>query len=241
MAKHQIEAKKVNDMSAETMTARLQKMLLKRAAILEEVDNYHVKLQKGNSKTGSNCYTVSLIPIVDCANCAACKKKCYDIRNDCWRPTVQDDRAKNSAIHKAARERYWAEIDTQVKANYVTELRINVGGDLDDEDFPYVAKLGEENPRTMILFFTKNYSGINRFLSRGNFPGNVKPIMSAWPGMELDNPFNLPCSHILWADGSTTAPEYGAYYCGGNCSECAFKGEGCWTLKRGEHVIFKAH
>ena len=93
----------------------------------------------------------------------------------------------------------------------------------------------------MILFFTKNYKGINKFLDNNSFPSNVRPIMSAWENMEMDNPHNLPNSHVLYEDGRTTAPEYGAVYCGGNCSECAFKGEGCWNLKNGEHVVFMAH
>jgi hypothetical protein len=231
----------VNDISPEGMSNRLTKMLKFRDEYLEDIENVHLRLQPGNSKTGAACYTVSLIPVVDCPNCSGCKGKCYDLRNVCFQPGVQNDRARNSAIHKADRERFWAEIDAQVKEFFVRELRINVGGDLEEEDFPYLAKLGRRNRQTMILFFTKNYDGINRFLSKAKFPKNVRPIMSAWPGIEMDNPFNLPCSHVLWKDGSTTAPEYGAYYCGGNCSACAFKGEGCWSLKKGEHVIFNAH
>jgi hypothetical protein len=201
----------------------------------------HVKLQRGNKKTGDACWTVSLMPVIDCANCARCKQNCYDLKADLRFPKVVEDRAKNSAIHKMDPRRYWSEIDTQIKANYVTQLRINVGGDLSDDDFLYVAQLGRANKNTMILFFTKNYKGINAFLEHHRFPKNVRPIMSAWQGLEMDNPHKLPQSHVLYEDGRTTAPEYGAYYCGGNCTECAFKGEGCWTLKRGEHVIFKAH
>lgn len=227
--------------SNEAIENRIKKLIEKRNEMMNNIDNVHVKLQKGNRKTGSNCYTVSLAPIIDCSNCSGCKGQCYDIRNDVIYPQVIADRAKNSAIHKMQPNRYWHEIDQQIKANFVTELRLNVGGDLTDNDFEYVATLGKENPRTMILFFTKNYKGINKFLENNSFPENVKPIMSAWEGMEMDNPHNLPCSHVLYEDGRTTAPEYGAVYCGGNCSECAFNGDGCWNLKRGEHVIFKAH
>lgn len=152
-----------------------------------------------------------------------------------------NDRAKNSVIHALEPERYWKEIDMQIKALFVHELRINVGGDLTEKDFEYLAKLGRSNPKTSILFFTKNYKGINNFLEHHRFPKNVHPIMSAWKGLEMDNPHRLPESHILYEDGTTTAPEYGAYFCGGNCSECHFNGEGCWTLKKGEHVVFKAH
>ena len=226
----------------ENIIKRAEKMAKMRDEYIKDIDNIHIKLQQGNSKTGQNCWTVSLIPIIDCKrNCGQCMKNCYDICNVCFMSAVQNDRARNSAVHKADPERFWNEVDAQVKANYVTELRINVGGDLDDYDFAYVAELGRKNPKTMILFFTKNYQGINTFLDNNEFPENVRPIMSAWKDTEMINPHNLPQSHVLWEDGSTTAPEYGAVYCGGNCSECAFKGEGCWTLKKGKHVIFVAH
>ena len=227
--------------SVGAMNNRVKKLVETRDAKMMNVDELHVRLQKGNTKTGKSCWTVSLLPVIDCLNCAQCKGSCYDLRNDLIYPAVIEDRARNSAIHKANPDRYWAEIDAQVKLNNVMELRINVGGDLTDADFSYVAKLGESNPKTMIMFFTKNYRGLNAFLDNNEFPKNVHPIMSAWFGMEMENPHNLPCSHVLYEDGRTTAPNYGAYYCTGNCSECAFEGKGCWTLKNGEHVIFKVH
>lgn len=229
------------NMSFEAIMRRVKKMIEIRERYLKDIDNVHIKLQKGNTKTGQNCWTVSLIPIADCPNCTKCKYACYDICNVCFQPAVQNDRAKNSALHKADPKRFWEEVDMQVKANFVTELRINVGGDLSDDDFAYVAELGRKNPRTMILFFTKNYKGINKFLEDNEFPENVKTLMSAWEGMEMENPHHLPCSHVLWEDGTTTAPQYGGYFCTGNCSECAFWERGCWTLKKGEHVVFQAH
>ena len=66
------------------------------------------------------------------------------------------------------------------------------------------------------------YKGINYYLNENEFPKNVHPIMSAWKYVKMDNPHNLPCSHVLYQSGETTAPKYGAVYCGGNCSKCAF-------------------
>lgn len=212
-----------------------------RKEALKTASKMHVKLQRGNKKTGQNCWTVSLMPVIDCGNCKYCRLNCYDLKADMIYPQVIKDRAKNSAIHKVDPERYWAEIDAQVKENFVRELRINVGGDLTDDDFAYVAKLGRQNRNTTILFFTKNYKGINAFLDSHRFPKNVRPIMSAWEKTPMENPHGLPESHVLYEDGRTTAPEYGAYFCKGNCSRCAFEGEGCWSLKKGQHVIFKAH
>lgn len=225
----------------EGLKKRLKSITEVRKEMLENANELHVKLQPGNSKTGRNCYTVSLLPVIDCLNCKWCSHNCYDLKSDMIFKEVVNDRAKNSVIHALEPERYWKEIDMQIKALFVHELRINVGGDLTEKDFEYVAKLGRSNPKTSILFFTKNYKGINNFLEHHRFPKNVHPIMSAWKGLEMDNPHRLPESHILYEDGTTTAPEYGAYFCGGNCSECHFNGEGCWTLKKGEHVIFKAH
>ena len=166
---------------------------------------------------------------------------CYDVKADMIYKQAKADRSRNSVIHEKDPERFWNEIDAQIKANFVEYLRINVGGDLSNGDFELVAALAENNPKCHFLFFTKNYKGINKFLKDNTFPSNVHAIMSAWPGLEMENPNHLPESHILYDDGSTTAPEYGAYYCKGNCTECAFYGEGCWSLKENEHVVFHHH
>ena len=229
------------NLSNEVVTKRVAMLKDARDEALKNVDQIHVKLQRGNRKTGPNCWTTSFLPVIDCGNCDKCKPTCYDFKSNMFMPAVIADRARNSAIHKADPERYWKEVDTQIKANFVQELRINVGGDLNDDDFAYVAKLGRQNKGTMILFFTKNYKGINKFLEHHKFPTNVKPIMIRWEGMSIDNPYKLPEAHVLYEDGRTTAPEYGAVYCGGNCSECAMESKGCWNLKKGQHVIFKVH
>lgn len=226
----------------ETIIKHVKEIKAKRDAMLKDVDKFHVRLMRGNDKTGVNCWTVSLASIIDCENCGECMWQCYDFRNDMFRESVQKLRLENSVIHKLDIARFWSEINTEIKNKFARELRINVGGDLLYEDFSYVAKLGKQNPKTMILFFTKNYKGINKFLDEGGkFPKNIKAIMSCWEGMEMDNPHNLPCSHVLYEDGRTTAPSYGAKYCTGNCSECAFYDKGCWTLKNGEHVVFHVH
>lgn len=225
----------------ETILKRIKLIMKRREEMEKQIEELHVRLQPGNKKTGRRCYTVSLLPIIDCSNCSQCMWKCYDFKSNLRVDRQINDRCRNSVIHKLDQARFWKEIDMQTKANFITELRINVGGDLSDSDFAYVAQLGRDNPRVRFLFFTKNYKGINKFLASNEFPENVHPIMSAWEGMEMENPHCLPEAHVLYEDGKTTAPKYGAYYCSGNCSECAFEDKGCWTLKRNEHVIFRIH
>ena len=225
----------------EAYKKRLKKLADARKEAIKNVDKLHVKLQKGNRKTGTQVWTVSLLPIIDCQNCSKCSRECYDFKADMIYKQTINDRARNSAIHLKDRNRFWYEIDMQIKANFVTHLRLNVGGDYDLEDFKHVWMLAINNTKTEFLFFTKNYKDINEFYKKYKFPNNVHVIISDWEGMKDIVKKNLPRAHVLYEDGRTTAPEYGAYFCKGNCTECAFNGEGCWTLKENEHVIFRAH
>lgn len=244
------EAKNIKAFSEEAMETRLNKMLNKKAEYIDKIRTLgydevlkELHLMKGNSKTGKNCMTVSLIPVHDCVNCSKCARYCYDLRNDCRFGEVVNSRALNSALREVDPVRFWKRVGELVHEDCAIQLRINVGGDLRYEDYCHIAQyVAKPNKSCSILFFTKNYNGINNYLSEyETFPQNVHPMMSPWEGMEMENPFNLPCAHVLWADGRTTAPEYGAVYCGGNCSECYRDGNGCWDLKKGEHVIFMAH
>jgi len=222
---------------------RVNNMVDLRNELIKNINQYHVKLMKGNSKTGKDCWTVSLIPIADCYNCEKCMVDCYDINTDCRFPNVITSRAINSAIHKVDIERYFSEISQQIKLNNVKELRYNVGGDFNYYDFVYVERVAKENPQCEFIFFTKSYDDINKFITdNGNFSPNVHPIISRWLEVDCENKYNLPESHVLYDDGKTTAPLFGAKYCQGNCSDC-FAGisEGCPTLKNGESVIFRAH
>lgn len=228
--------------SPAAVTRFVKKAIKAREIILAEVDKHHVRLMPGNGKTGINCRTVSLLPVVDCKKCDKCKGDCYDLQHDVINKQCFQIRVENSAIHKADPIRYWAEIEREIQETFCPELRINVGGDLSGIDFECINGIGERNPGCDILFFSKNDDECNAWLDiHGDFVPNVKCIYSRWPGMEMKNPHNMPESHILWPDGSTTAPDFGAYFCKGNCSYCHFHKEGCWTLQKGEHVIFEAH
>ena len=237
-----LEPKKIKNMKEKAIMGRVQKMIALRNEYEKDIENVHVRLQQGNSKTGKNVYTVSLIPIADCShNCKECKKECYDVINVCFQPVVQNDRARNSAIHHLDIKRFWEEVSYGIKYNCVQALRLNIGGDITAEDLPFINKIAKENPKCDILFFTKSYEAINDFLDLNRFEPNVHCIMSAWKDTPMENKHNLPTSHVLYVDGSTTAPDYGSYYCKGNCAHCHYNEEGCFKLKKNESVIFPAH
>ena len=236
--------KKIKDIDFELAKKRLEDIVNKREYWLSHLNDSdcYVHLQSGNAKTGHLSKTVSLAPVINCKNCKECKKKCYDLRNDCCYEPVRNDRARNSAIHQADIERYWWEIEKSVKEAFVIFLRINVGGDLVYDDYDFIKGMGDRCGRTTFQFFTKNTPDLVKWYDEGNcFPDNIRKLVSKWPGMDIPNPYHWPEAHVLWKDGTTTAPEFGAYFCQGNCSACFFNEEGCPSLDINEHVVFNAH
>lgn len=242
-----IMPKKKKKHSMKTVQKRVKQMIALREVYLKKLHNgekYRIILQKGNSKTGKTCYTVSLIPVADCCNCKKCMLDCYDLHNVCWQPNVQNDRARNSALHMFDSNEFWGQVYEECVRLGVEELRINVGGDLADTDFIYVDRLAAKRPEMDIIFFTKNHDGCNAYLDsvlqntgKDKFESNIHPLLSGWEGMTLNNPHHLPESHILYADGTTTASEIrlkNAYFCSGNCSECKAGNKGCPSFKQAD-------
>lgn len=221
---------------------RVKQMLDLRNEYMKNVDTLKVQVLPGNTKTGKSVYTVSLIPIADCQNCSLCARECYDINNVCRFPAVRNLRAINSAIHKHDLKAFWRGVKAQIVKNGIPALRINVGGDLTYQDFIEIGSMAEDLKNVKFIFFTKNIDDLNKYADEYAFPDNVACMLSRWPGDSVDNKHHFPEAHVLFADGTTTAPEYGAVFCKGNCSRCALGiDEGCFSLKKGESVIFEEH
>ena len=219
---------------------RVQSMLAFRDQV--DVENAHVKFSYGNRKTGALVPSVSLIPVADCGNCKVCSRGCYDIRNVCYQTTVQKARANNSAIYAREPYRYFGEIVHAVK--YLRFFRWHVGGDIKDEFYlRNMILIASTTPTCEFLAFTKMYDLVNKEISNaGPLPKNLHIIFSDWRGAEFDNPYGLPVSSPLWADGSK-GPHCTerTIMCGGDCSACAKAGGGCWGAKSGDTILFEAH
>ena len=195
-----------------------------------------VSISKGNSKMGY-IPSVSLPPIVTCAQGCACAKKCYAAKLCRIYGTVRKAYNRNLEILKNDIDNYF----TQVKAAAMVNkyFRFHVSGDIPNMDYlDRMVKLAQELPGTTFLAFTKQYTFINNYLQGATIPDNMKIIFSEWPGMAMENPHNLPVAHVIFR-GSAPADHW--KICGGNCSECACRGVGCWELKAGEHIAFYEH
>ena len=195
-----------------------------------------ISISYGNSKMG-NIPSVSLPPIVTCANGCKCAKKCYAAKLCKLRPNVRNAYQRNLDILRNDMDSYFL----QVKAAAMVSkyFRFHVSGDIPDMNYlDRMVKLAQELPDTTFLAFTKQYNFVNNFLQYARIPDNLKIIFSAWPGMHMENPNNLPVANVIFK-GMQPADSW--KICGGNCSECACRGVGCWELKKGEHIAFYEH
>ena len=199
--------------------------------------NNKVSISPGNRKMGF-IPSVSLPPVVTCATGCACAKKCYAAKMCRIYPSVRTAYNRNLEILQNNDTEYWWQVQQAVKmAKY---FRFHVSGDIvDSHYFNWMVTVAEMNGGTEILAFTKQYEIVNAYLDIvGYLPKNLHIIFSEWPGMPMDNRHGLPVAHVVFK-GETPADEW--KICGGNCSECACRGVGCWELKNGEHIAFYEH
>ena len=199
--------------------------------------NNKISISPGNSKMGF-IPSISLPPVVTCAKGCTCAKKCYAAKLCRIYPSVRNAYQRNLDILNSNDLDYWYQVDKAVKMTKY--FRFHVSGDIvDSHYFNWMTVIAEQNPGTTILAFTKQYKIVNDYLDiTGHLPENLKIIFSEWPGMPIENPHNLPVAHVIFR-GLDPSDDW--KICGGNCSECACRGVGCWELKNGEHIAFYEH
>ena len=199
--------------------------------------NNKVSISNGNSKMGA-IPSVSLPPIITCKNCESCAGLCYAAKLCRLRPTVKEAYDRNLAILKEDRDGYF--IQVKAAAMVTRFFRFHVSGDIIDIDYlDRMVKLARELKGTEFLAFTKNYEDVNEYFKAHKKPANLHLIFSLpFDGARIDNPHNLPTAAVIMR-GQEPDPSYKV--CGGNCTECACRGVGCWQLKKGETIAFKQH
>ena len=182
--------------------------------------------------------SVSLPACITCNPSAPCFKLCYAAKISRLYKTVSAAYQRNLEILKTGPALYWDGV--REGAQMARYFRFHVSGDIPNADyFAEMVKLARDLPHTSFLAFTKQYTIVNDYLNAGGvIPENLKVILSNWGSWKCDNPHGLPeCEIIL--KGSEPAPNW--KICGGNCTECACRGIGCWELKNGETIAIYQH
>ena len=196
-----------------------------------------VSISKGNRKMGA-IPSVSLPPVVTCHNCETCAKKCYAVKLARIYKTTRDAWNCNFDILWHDRDNYFNQVTAAAMISGF--FRFHVSGDIVDIDYlDRMCKTARKCKNTRFLAFTKNYRDVNTYLMNHKKPRNLQLIFSLpFNGAKIDNPHNLPTAAVI-LKGTEPAPDY--KICGGNCTECACRGVGCWELKKGEIIAFYEH
>jgi hypothetical protein len=201
------------------------------------MEQLKVSISKGNSKMGL-IPSVSLPACITCNPEAPCFKLCYAAKITRLYKTVKTAYENNLHILKDHPALYWEQV--KQAASMARYFRYHVSGDIPNIIYlDNMVELARDLPHTMFLAFTKQYHIVNEYLSDyGAIPDNLKIIFSNWGNWKCENPHNLPeCEIIL--KGAEPALDW--KICGGNCTECACRGIGCWELKNGETIAIYQH
>lgn len=196
-----------------------------------------VSISPGNNKMGA-IPSVSLPPVITCPRGVPCAAKCYAAKLCRIYSTVRNAYARNLDILRADPAEYWRQVEAAARmARY---FRFHVSGDIPNgEYFAEMVALARRVSRCEFLAFTKNYAVVNEWIDNGGqLPGNLHLIFSEWGGAEIPNPHNLPTAAVIFKGEE---PREGWKVCGGNCTECACRGVGCWELNSGETIAFYEH
>ena len=196
-----------------------------------------ISISRGNRKMGA-IPSVSLPPIITCKHCETCAKKCYAAKLARIYKTTRQAWERNYNILNEDRDMYFLQVTAAAGlSNY---FRFHVSGDIVDVDYlARMCKVARHCKNTHFLAFTKNYEDVNTYFTDHKKPANLQIIFSLpFDGAKIDNPHNLPTAAVI-LKGSEPDPNY--KICGGNCSECACRGVGCWELKKGDTIAFYEH
>lgn len=201
------------------------------------MNNLKISISPGNAKMGA-IPSVSLPACVTCNPDAPCFAKCYAAKIERIRKQSHNAYARNLEILRDDPGAYWLQV--KAAAMVTRYFRYHVSGDIPNMKYFYnMVTLAEELPHTTFLAFTKQFNIINEYLNGGGtIPANLKIIFSNWGAWKCENPHNLPTCEIIFKN---TTPADNWKICGGNCTDCACRGVGCWELKNGETIAIYEH
>lgn len=196
-------------------------------------------ISKGNRKIGDIPNT-SFPPVITCRKDAPCATDgCYALKFYKMYPSTRNAWDANWAMYQTAPIAYWKQLHDAFKT--CRFFRYFVSGDIPDEGYAIEMVLSaDENPHCEFLCFTKQYEIVNAVRARvENWPKNLHILYSGWEGLKPDNPYGFPETAVITKDMTEIPDDW--KICGGNCTDCACRGVGCWQVGDGETIAFYKH
>ena len=191
------------------------------------------------SKLGSAIPTVNLPPIVTCRPDAPCFKDCYARRGNFRYQNAQNSMENNLLAYQENPKLFFSMI-AEVWQNFQRARWFSAGDIVDEKFLRGMCWVARKCPKTEMLCFTKKYDLVNQFLAEKHIiPKNLHIVFSRWRDFPCENPHNFPETWVFFpkeTEANVLIPQ-DAIPCSGQCSKCS----SCWTLKKGQCVVFKKH
>ena len=196
-----------------------------------------VSISHGNRKMGE-IPSVSLPACVTCNPDAPCFKECYAAKIERIYKTAAASYKRNLNILESDPAAYWLQV--RAAASMARYFRFHVSGDIPNSDYlNNMITLAQDLKNTKFLVFTKQYKLVNDYLNAGGvIPENLKVIFSNWGSWKCNNPHSLPVCEVIFK-GDIVKDQW--KICGGNCTECACRGIGCWEVQKNETIAIYKH
>ena len=196
-----------------------------------------VSISHGNRKMGE-IPSVSLPACVTCNPDAPCFKECYAAKIERIYKTAAASYKRNLNILESDPAAYWLQV--RAAASMARYFRFHVSGDIPNSDYlNNMITLAQDLKNTKFLVFTKQYKLVNDYLNAGGvIPENLKVIFSNWGSWKCNNPHSLPVCEVIFK-GDKVEDQW--KICGGNCTECACRGIGCWEVQKNETIAIYKH
>lgn len=202
----------------------------------------NMKISITNSKLGGKIPSLNLPPLITCVENAPCAKLCY-ARKGNWRyDNVKKSHLNNLDHFKTNQEDFFNSIINYLNNDDVVYkfFRWHSSGDIVNLTYLMgMVRVAKMCPQTKFLAFTKKFDLVNCYLSINQLPNNLKIVFSAWDkDFAVSNPYNLPITYVSFKDTqrNPSIPEF-AIPCVGKCYEC----KACWSLEKGQSVVFNQH
>lgn len=202
-----------------------------------------MKISMTNSKLGGKIPSINLPPLMTCRENAPCAKLCYARKGNWTYENVKKSHRNNLEHFQNDNEDFFNSIIKWINNDDVTYkfFRWHSSGDIVNLTYLMgMIKVARECPQTKFLAFTKKFELVNTYLSINvELPSNLKIVYSAWDkDFKVENPYNLPVTYINFKNSENNAdiPEF-AIPCVGKCYAC----KACWSLERGQSVVFNQH
>ena len=202
-----------------------------------------IKISTTNSKLGYQIPSISLLPACSCRKDAPCAHGCYGKRGNFTYKAAQEAQYHNFEVFNQNPDKYFQEIisylnDALISYKY---FRWHTVGDIVNYDyFLGMIKVAQKCKQVKFLCFTKKFDIVNDYISKNErIPANLKIVFSAWHNaFKVDNPYDFPVAYVFFKkqELNPTIPDL-AIPCGGHCPDCL----ACWSLKKGQSVVFNQH